>query len=193
MTRLPAKTPKAALLLGGLMAALWGIQTLASESTSSNALVTESPAHRSGADGAPFGTPERASTSGSSPELATSNRIPGGNPRVDLDVLPHPPSERADHDARQHELFAAVSRALETLDFARARALLAEHERSFAADGWHERRRGFELVLGCLQHRDQRERFTADAERYLKEERISPLRRSVRRVCLEGRGFHRRT
>jgi predicted N-acyltransferase len=86
-----------------------------------------------------------------------------------------------------------VTRALESLDFARARTLLAEHERSFAADGWHERRRGYELVLSCLEHRDQRDQFTAAAERYLQEERISPLRRSVRRVCLEGRGFHRRT
>ncbi len=120
------------------------------------------------------------------------SRVRAADPLVDLDVVPHPASERATSDARQHELFAALDLALEQLDFERARALLGEHARAFPDGGWLGQRRGFELVLDCLEHADERQRYAGEAERYLQEERISPLRRSVRRVCIEGRGFRRR-
>lgn len=117
----------------------------------------------------------------------------GGDPLVDLDVTPHPASEQARSDARQHEIFAALTLALERLDVGRARALLDEHARMFPDGGWKGQRRGYELVLECLATGGDRKRFVGAAERYLEEERISPLRRSVRGVCLEGRAFRRRT
>lgn len=128
-----------------------------------------------------------------SPTLESQPRVRATDPLVDLDVVPHPASEQAMRDARQHELFAALDLALEQLDFVRARALLEDHARVFPDGGWLGQRRGFELVLDCLEHSDERQQLQDRAESYLREERISPLRRSVRRVCIEGRGFRRRS
>lgn len=188
MSRSRRKTAVLALLLGGLVVSPFGLQAFAPSVTPSGAFESGSSTSATERVPSPRVASKPASANEDTPAQARSE-----DPLFDLDVTPHPPSKHAERDARQHELFAALSLALEKLDFPRARRLLAEHSRAFPEGGWQDQRRGFELVLGCLEHPEERGRLTSDAESYLNEERISPLRRAVRRVCLEGRGYRRRT
>ncbi len=192
MSRFKQRAALSGAVLGGLVAGLWALGAFAPHVATSSEHEAATTASRSASEGAHVEQAVSAKTPAAL-HPAAQQRAPGGDPLTDLDVSAHGPSELAARDARQHELFARLSLALEELDFARARMLLTEHSASFPDDGWRDQHRGFELVLDCLERRDDKGRLTSDAERYLKEERISPIRRSVRQVCLEGRGFRRRT
>ena len=113
------------------------------------------------------------------------------DPRWDLDVEPHPLTAERQAFARQHALFAAVEEAIQGGSFGLARDLLAEHERYFGdGEDWRDQRIGFELIIDCLEHPG--DETGARAAEFMAQERLSPLRRRVRRTCLLGLPFHGR-
>lgn len=113
------------------------------------------------------------------------------DPHSDLDVEPHPLTAERQAFDRQHALFAAVQEAIEGGYFGLARDLLAEHERNFGdEEDWRDQRVGFELVIDCLENPGAETR--ARAAEFVAQERLSPLRRRVRRTCLLGLPFHGR-
>lgn len=126
--------------------------------------------------------------SGTDDAIAAAVAPPGPDPLYDLDIEPHPHTAERQANARQHALFDAVRWAIEEGDFETARGLLGEHARDFGDEvGWRDQRVGFELVLECLEHPGPASR--ARGEEFVALERLSPLRRRVRRTCLEGRPF----
>lgn len=119
--------------------------------------------------------------------LASSAPRPS-DPLHDEDVEPHPVTEQRLRMAKHHAWFEALSDLLKRKNYRLARRMIREHEREFhSEDGLEADRRGFELLVDCLEAPSERARETAEA--FLEQERLTPLRRTVRRVCLEGRDF----
>ncbi len=110
------------------------------------------------------------------------------DPLHDADVEPHPVSEERLRMAKHHAWFEAMIQSLKQENYGLARSLLREHESEFdSEDGLEADRRGFERLLDCLDAPSESAR--EKAAEFIKQERLTPLRRSVRRVCLEGRDF----
>lgn len=120
--------------------------------------------------------------------LVAIGKPPQRDPLYDLDVEPHPHSVEREVMTEQHALFDAVGEAIERKNYRGARGLLAEHAARFGGDeGWHQHRVGYERALDCVESPGADSR--ARGAEYVANERLSPLRRRVRRTCLEGRPF----
>jgi hypothetical protein len=112
-------------------------------------------------------------------------RRPPRPPTLDA-VEPHPITAERLRIDEQQRLFDRVEAAVDARDFPRARALLDEHPTRFPdPEGWPDLRDGWRTIADCLEHPGPAAR--ARGQRYVDEERASPLRRRVRRACLEGR------
>lgn len=131
---------------------------------------------------------QESTRSDSDEELSTTTRRSGTDPLHDDEVEPHPLGPERMANAEQHALFGSVTEAIERGDYGRARQLLSEHSARFGdAEGWREQRAGFERALDCLEEPGPETR--ARGAEYVAAERLSPLRRRVRRTCLEERPF----
>lgn len=110
------------------------------------------------------------------------------DPLHDEDVEPHPVTEQRLRMAKHHAWFEAIGESLKRKNYRLVRSLIREHESEFHfEDGLEADRRGFQLLVDCLEAPSERARDRAVA--FIKQERLTPLRRTVRRVCLEGRDF----
>lgn len=114
------------------------------------------------------------------------------DPLHDEEVEPHPLTEERLRMAEHHELFEQITESLKQKDFALASKLIRRHQTEFPIEdedeaGWEADRRGFERLLDCLETRSESAR--QQAEEFIQKERLSPLRRHVRRVCVGGRDF----
>lgn len=117
---------------------------------------------------------------------------------------PHPITPVHDAMAKRRESIAALKDALEHKQYGRARQLLEDADelaRIDSADAaFGTAVHGYRLILACLAAREGSTDGTTsispelleESQRYLNEQRLSP-RRDVRRVCVEGRPFARRT
>lgn len=106
--------------------------------------------------------------------------------------------------AERREVIGALRSALQERNYDRARSLLGEADALAQAkaddSAFGEAVRGYRLILECLAARSPRgdeptalpAALLADSKKYLEEQRLAP-RRDVRRVCLEGRPFARRS
>ena len=110
------------------------------------------------------------------------------DPLHDEEVVPHPITKERIRMAEQHALFEHITKSLKLKDFRLASRLIKQHEMQYGdEEGWKADRHGFERILDCLETRSEHAR--TQAEDFIDEERLSPLRRHVRRVCLDGDDF----
>lgn len=122
------------------------------------------------------------------PPFLASNTSRPSDPLHDEDVEPHPINEERLRMADHHAILARLTETLKHKDYGRARDLIADHKRQFGdEDGWRADRLGYERLLECLESPSQSAHDRAEV--FIHEERLSSLRRHVRRVCLEGRNF----
>ncbi len=131
------------------------------------------------------GLPPASIASGSTPAPApVAPPEPTQAPGAELRLRPHPITPEREATAAQHAELHAIESAIEARDFPRARQLLDEHRRRPASEiEWEDQWDGFEAVLDCIEHPGPASRQRA--ERFVDENRASPLRRRVRRACLE--------
>jgi hypothetical protein len=96
---------------------------------------------------------------------------------------PHPITER--HRKIQHEnnLRALLGEAISARDGERLRALAREYRLSHPDDP-NRLQAGYDVIAECLANPSDAARL--EAARYYDAHRSSILRRSIRRVCLEG-------
>ena len=95
---------------------------------------------------------------------------------------PHPFSTERSQLQEAGFLLHHIGSALDALDLPRARELLGEHARKFPGSDPLERE-GYELILLCLQTRD--EAATDQARKFLADHPESRLRKRLRKVCLD--------
>jgi|GEM_PF-2207998 len=122
---------------------------------------------------------------------------------------PHPITLVHEAMAKRRELIGALRGALADERYEDARALLGEAEALEKSDPEQFKRetstfeatlRGYQLILECIAARaaapsgspELPAGLREESRRYLDQQRLPP-RREVRRVCLEGRGFARRS
>jgi hypothetical protein len=125
-------------------------------------------------------------------------------PAADDLQRPHPITPLHERMAERRELLLALVGALEQRQYDRARDLLGQADVLGHADpessAFASTVRGYRLILDCLAARTSAPdgawelpgELTIASKKYLDEQRMSP-RREVRRVCLEGRPFARKT
>ena len=117
-------------------------------------------------------------------------------PRASAPVLPHPTTESRQQPhpinaaraafAEQNSLFLEIERALSARDVARVKQLLEEHEQRLPDfDGGAEARQGYVAMARCIENPGAESR--ANGERFMAENRASPLRRKVRHACVGPR------
>lgn len=117
-----------------------------------------------------------------------SDELYHSDPLHDDEVVPHPITKERIRMADQHALFEHITESLKLKDFRLASQLIDQHETQFGnEEGSEADRRGFALLLACLETRSEHAR--EQAVDFIEQERISPLRRHVRRVCLNGHDF----
>jgi hypothetical protein len=122
---------------------------------------------------------------------------------------PHPITPLHEAMAERRELIGALAAALAGQRYEDARALLGEaqeleksHPESAdpAGSTFAGAVRGYQLILECIAARgasssesqELPDGLREESQRYLDQHRLPP-RREVRRVCLEGRAFARRS
>lgn len=117
---------------------------------------------------------------------------------------PHPITPMHEVMAERREVIGALRSALQERHYDQARLLLGEADalaRTATDDSaFGGAVRGYRLILACLAARAEATdgssgvppELLEESQKYLTEQRLSP-RREVRRVCLEGRPFARRT
>ena len=113
---------------------------------------------------------------------APAARVAATQPTEPPRQSPHPYSAERSQLQEAGFLLHHIASALDALDLPRARELLGEHARKFPGSDPLERE-GYELILLCLQTRD--EAATDQAQKFLADHPESRLRKRLRQVCLD--------
>jgi hypothetical protein len=127
-----------------------------------------------------------------------------GRTQAEQTQEPHPITPMHEAMAERREVIEALRSALRERRYDQARLLLGEADALAQAatddSAFGGAVRGYRLILECLAaHAPTGQAaatlpaaLLADSKKYLEEQRLAP-RRDVRRVCLEGRPFARRS
>lgn len=123
----------------------------------------------------------------SAPPFAPPEARPGARaeeePRYAELEHPHPITERHRKIQRENNLRALLNEAVSARNGERVRELLREYRLSHPEDE-NRLQAGYEVLAECLANPGDTARL--EAARYYDAHRSSILRRSIRRVCLEG-------
>jgi hypothetical protein len=97
---------------------------------------------------------------------------------------PHPVTPQHERIFRENNLVGAISGAMDRLDTAGMRQLLAEYRTDYPEDS-HLLQQGFAVIADCIDHPGAA--ATAAARVYYTANKASNIRRYVRRHCFESR------
>jgi hypothetical protein len=98
-------------------------------------------------------------------------------------IQPHPITRESAALMQQRHTFEDVKVKLRARDFASARSLIRDNRQTNDANTWPDFEAGYTLIADCLERPSDETRQRAAT--FIETHRVSPLRRQVRRACLD--------